>query len=399
MVDLSQTKAIQQFKELAADVRIVIVHPNYRAQHLLLSQLLQDAQSVYVRFSGEKLSQSQLREQLETALHTQVEQVSLQGVGSLFLDECDRAAPDAFDAFLPQVVSESNSSRVVVVSRVVPQCVLKDENLRASTRFVPSDDPLMLWDYAQRDNETALLEVRTFGTGHVLLDGQVVDNWDGLLPRSLFFYLVDRGMTTRNDIFATFWPDLSVREATNVFHVTKRKISEVLGTDLTVYWSGFYRISPKIYLSYDAIEFSELVQNGLIAPRDEAVSLLRQAISLYRGDFLTSLNADWVKKRRDELLQAYVEALVALARIMESTGQNREALGLNIRAAVNSPQREDLAEHIMRLYRSLGMPADALATYSRLEKELTTSLGISPTASLQELAAAIRSEVNSSSAQ
>ena len=40
---------------------------------------------------------------------------------------------------------------------------------------------------------------------------------------------------TRADIFKEFWPGLPIKSATNVFHVTKRKIGERLGCDLTSY--------------------------------------------------------------------------------------------------------------------------------------------------------------------
>jgi two-component SAPR family response regulator len=286
-------------------------------------------------------------------------------VGSLVLDECDRAAAADFDAFVPELLASFTHGRVYVVSRLVPACTVSDETVRAVARFIPADEVVLVWDYAARDQSTVLLEVRAFGSGRVLVNGRVVDSWDGLLPRSLFFYLVDRGMTTRNDIFMTFWPNLSVREATNVFHVTKRKINEVLGTDLTMYWSGFYRIAPNIQLSYDAVQLSELVQNSAIETSERAGELLAQAIALYRGNFLTSLASDWIKKRREELLQTYVEALISLARARERANAPNEALGLYLRAAAIMPEREDLASSIMSLYRSLGMPSDALAIYAR----------------------------------
>src|SRR5204863_8076031 len=139
------------------------------------------------------------------------------------------------------------------------------------------------------------------GPGQALINGKRIDQWDGLLPRSLFFYFVDRGMITRDEIFQTFWPTLSIREATNVFHVTKRKISEILGFDLTVYWSGFYRISPDIDLHYDVIKFAENVQNSVIADDDEASPLLQHAIYLYRGLFLSTIEMPWSIARRNEL--------------------------------------------------------------------------------------------------
>ncbi|MEO0563452.1 MAG: bacterial transcriptional activator domain-containing protein, partial [Chloroflexota bacterium] len=232
-----------------------------------------------------------------------------------------------------------------------------------------------------------------FGKGRVLLNGQEVTQWDGHLPRSLFFYVVDRGMTTRNDIFQVFWPDLPVREATNVFHVTKRKINEVLGVNLTSYWSGFYRISSDIDLSYDAMQFSRMVQDSAVQSDEEARRLLSRAISLYRGEFLTSLDLPWVEQRRSALLQTYGEALVAQARISQDSGESARALGLYLRSALTNPQREDLVEHIMRLYDELAMYEDALSVYERLELELDRTLNVAPAQRIQDLAASVRTKL------
>jgi DNA-binding SARP family transcriptional activator len=247
----------------------------------------------------------------------------------------------------------------------------------------------MILDYTNALNR-AVLEVRALGPGRVLINGRLVEHWDGVLPRMLFFYFIDRGMTTRDEIFQTFWPNLSTREATNVFHVTKRKISEILGADLTVYWSGFYRISPDLDLHYDVVKFAEAVQNAAVADDDEAVSLLQNAIALYNGPFLSMMEQPWVSQRRDELGASYAEALAGLARIYKKHDSRLDALGYYLRAAATSPQREDLARSIMELYRDLGRPRDALDAYRRLETELKNSLGVTPGPQTAALASEIR---------
>jgi len=390
MIHLSQEYVLQQLHDLDDDTRLVIVHPSYVQQHLLLNFLLDQADTAYVRFSGANHSESELQTELEMAVVAQGE--SLHDVKTLVLDECDRADTSAFDTFLSGLVSDGSSRRTIVLSRDVPPCVVTDDQIRSQSRFIPVDESLMLSDYVQQGDGSMLLEVRALGSGRILLNGQGVDNWDGVLPRSLFFYLVDRGMTTRSEIFDTFWPLLSTREATNVFHVTKRKISEVLGMDLTVYWSGFYRISPDIRLSYDAALFSEMIQDSAVAAPEQAKYLLERAISLYHCDFLTSVEMNWVTKRRKELLEGYGEALISLAKMVEKSGEFARALGLYLRAAVTNPQREDLARSIMLLYQELGQHEDAIATYERLETQLERSLGVSPAPQLQELLTNIRDE-------
>ena len=88
------------------------------------------------------------------------------------------------------------------------------------------------------------LEVYAFGRGHALVNGLPITNWDGALPRNLFFFFMDHPLVTRDEIFETFWPDLSVKEATNVFHVTKRKITERISM----------KISRKRQLRTDAVQ-------------------------------------------------------------------------------------------------------------------------------------------------
>lgn len=387
--DLAQ----QQLRTIDAGIRLVVIHPNYIQPHLLLAAVLPHEKTAYVRFEGHDISGAQVNAQLDSALAAQTDGAGMAAVQNIILDECDRVCTDDLDALLVSLVDQGQG-RIFVLSRTPPKCTLEQGHVRQQTAYLPVDESLMLWDYARRDEERVLLEVRALGAGRVLLNGVAVDNWDGLLPRSLFFYLVDRGMTTRNDIFETFWPNLTVREATNVFHVTKRKISEVLGVDLTMYWSGFYHIAPHIELSYDVVHFSELVQSSFVATPENAQTMLRQAIMLYRDEFLRPMDMPWVQSRRQELQQSYGEALVALARMLEKDGAKDEALGLYLRATPTNRQREDLAGLIMNLYREMGQPEDALRVYQHLEAELLHSLGVGPARQLQQLAEEIREGVS-----
>ena len=378
---------VRQLRELPAEKRIIFLHPNFKGQHLILDDFLKEA--FYVRFQGLNLDEAQLRRQMEAVLQSVTGTDKLDGkVDYVILDETDRAVPSALIRFLQVVVSELDRGRILVLGRIFPQGLLENERISSLSAFIPADPRVMLWDYAQ-NTEEVLLEVRAFGEGRVQLNGRNVENWDGALPRALFFYLVDRGMVTRAEIFQTFWSNLSTREATNVFHVTKRKISEVLGTELTLYGSGFYHISPKIQLSYDVSLFNQLVQDS--DNEDSGDENLRDAISLYRGDYLHSLKADWVLSRRESLQQSVCDALTALGRIYEERGEIEQALGCYLRSARLKPEREDSAFAIMSLYRDLQMPDDALQVYRRLAKTLRQKLKLEPSAHLQKLAADLES--------
>jgi DNA-binding SARP family transcriptional activator len=390
MGDLFYDTAARQLRSFKENIRLHVVHPNYAGQHRILEEFLKSPSTVYVRFVGQDLSRQELEEQYRIAFAAQTANNSSTPVELLILDECDRAGTNQLELFLEKVLSEMDKTQIWLLTRSVPEYIYRNPILRDQSRFVPADSSLMFEDYAQQSPDKMLLEVQSLGSGRVMLNGRLVDNWDGTLPRALFFYLVDRGMTTRSQIFDTFWPNLSTREATNVFHVTKRKISEVLGIDLTVYWSGFYHISSDIQLSYDTILFSEMITDSAVLPIEQATPLFSGAIALYQGHFLTSMDMPWVQKRREELRMSYGEVLTSLAKALEQQGEKDKALGLYVRASNTNPQREDIARSIMNIYAEMGMLADAVSTYDRLAEELDQNLGVPPSKETEVLISKIR---------
>lgn len=367
--------AAQQFSALEPHYRVVLIHPRYSEQHLLFSQFPSDCH--YVRLYGDGLTLDKLRQQVNNLKRGEL----------LVLDEADRAERGALLLFVHECLA-AGVQRIIIVARELAGDLLSDSVLREITCVVPTLDQMMLWDYCRPMHSQMLLEVRAFGAGQVHFNGRPVNTWDGVLPRALFFYLVDRGMATRNEIFDTFWPTLSRKEATNVFHVTKRKISEVLGQDLTHYSSGYYHISGQIQLQYDVRMFAEVMQNGADETDEQDADAIRQAVALYRGSYLNSLTMPWVAARAHDLSQAYCDALLNLARMSEQAGALEQALGYTIRALAESPLREDIAHQVMRLYLALDRKTDALRVYDRLHKTLDRALHIAPSDPLRELAAA-----------
>ncbi|MBN2306220.1 MAG: bacterial transcriptional activator domain-containing protein [Anaerolineae bacterium] len=407
-------QAQEQLAALPADIALAILHPDFHGQHRLFAPLLRrdGVTTLFLSVSAPGTSLANLLADLEQTFAAQLgitppnlpadpeaaatavlSLLAGQGRVNLILDAYDLVDQDELDPFIAALVRQFPvGQRLIIGARALPMTLLERSDVYGKAALLPVHPDKMLLDYVQSVEKT-VLEVRALGPGRVLINGRLIDHWDGVLPRTLFFYFVDRGMTTRDEIFQTFWPNLSTREATNVFHVTKRKISEILGADLTVYWSGFYRISPDLELHYDVIKFAEAVQNAAVASNEDAIRLLQNAIAIYNGLFLSTMTQDWAANRREELATNYAEALAGLARIYKQEGANLNALGYFLRAAAASPQREDLARAIMELYHELGKPRDALDTYERLVINLRSSLNVEPGPQTLELADMIRASL------
>lgn len=240
--------------------------------------------------------------------------------------------------------------------------------------------------------ESAHLEVYGFGSGKVFVNGTQIDSWDGPLPRNLFYYFVDHPMVTRDEIFETFWPDLPTKEATNVFHVTKRKISERLGYELTGYSGGFYRPSGQMNIHYDVMRFEEAVHESRESRQPTTPDDWYRAIRLYRSEFLHNFDMPWINQRREQLRLVYAEALIGIGRLYKATDDTDQAISFYLRALREVPQREDIHRDVMSLYEGRGERDKAVAQYRILSTTLKRTLNITPSKATRTLYAMITGE-------
>lgn len=410
MLSSSHLRIEDQFKALPKDIKLVILHPAaYNEHHHFRKFLLNTPKTIYKQLPNTSTSLLSIVEEIRQTFNQQ-SQLNIEKINPnrpadaianalnqhpnslLYLDAYDGPVIELLHDFVVDLVDLlQDGSKVILSGRQMPTNLLNLPSHQIA--LLPVDRKRLLVDYVHPEPGKSFLEVRSFGQGQVFVNGNPIIKWEGYLPRALFFFLIDRAMTTRDEIFRTFWPKLAIREATNVFHVTKRKISEILNVNLTVYGSGFYRIAPEIDLHYDVVNFQEAVQQAAIADNDEAESLYRIAIDLYREEFLSSIDADWAIRRRDEMRSTYTDALIGLARLYERRDNLSQALGLFQRASAVAPAREDLSRSIMRLYDNLGHPELGLETYHRLEEMLKRSFNVRPDPQTTQLAQQIQNNL------
>lgn len=314
----------------------------------------------------------------------------------LYIDELDRVAINqTFVDFITAAVDTlPDHMQIAVSSRLLTYNPWYDMVAKGVAVILGTSHRKNDVMFTIEDEPKPQLEVYALGRGYALVNGREITNWDGALPRNLFFYFMDNPLITRDEIFSTFWPDLTVKEATNVFHVTKRKISERIGMkideagsyELTQYTSGFYIPSGKIIRHYDASDFREAIERALIADSErEEESLYKRAIDLYKAAFLQTVNMTWVQERRDYLRQLYAQSLLGMGRICKNRKEFDRALGFFARAVREMPEREDIHREVMSMYINLGKPEEARLQYQRLEKMLHETLGINPSKETREI--------------
>ncbi|MBI5961110.1 MAG: hypothetical protein HY866_20405 [Chloroflexi bacterium] len=287
--------------------------------------------------------------------------------------EMSKAAMRFFETLPAKMPSNAH---IVLNGRLIDVQPWNDLILAGRAAVVGNESALGSGIYGDEPRQ-GQLEVFALAGGHVYIDGRPVTSWDGSLPRYLFYYFVDHTMVTRDEIFSIFWPNMPIKEATNVFHVTKRKISERLGYELTNYSSGFYIPSPRLTIHYD-VRILENAADRAIEFEEEAPSLWYQAIQLYRADFLPNVHTPWANTRREILKNKYARALIGLGRYHRGLNEPDRALGYLLRALREKPDWEDVHQDVMMIYYQMGRRDEAIAQYRQLEKSLSKMFNIKP---------------------
>lgn len=423
MLEEITNTSFEYFQKLIEEKPVILIYPQVQSRNVYLAYFMQDNNKhlVYIRPEGNDVTLSdflnsvvdELQQDLDTqplsnALKSNADPEdlakSLLTIAAtaasdnviLYIDELDRvqlgAALRQFITSLIQNLPEN--TKLVVNSRLIthePWITFVEQGQVAVFGTEHRSTDLL---FSTDESDKPQLEVYAFGRGHAVVNGQEITNWDGALPRNLFFYFVDNELVTRDQIFDMFWPALNVKEATNVFHVTKRKITECISNkvvedgnyELTQYGNGFYTPSNKVVRHYDVADFEAYIDKATVTFDDvKQAELYRRAIEIYKGAFLQTIDMPWVVERREKLQGLFIEALIGMGRIHKGLDEHDTALGYFIRALRENPNREDIHREVMELYHKLGRTDDAIEQYYFLEGQLRVTLGVPPDKLTQEL--------------
>lgn len=412
LIDLSYQTVLNQ----AANARVVLLHPHSRYRSVLVARLINDPnlKVFYYALGPDDISlhsflsgithdlanqhptfgrhinilppnDFQKPEILLDAFVRDLSELSDQPF-MLVLDEYDRSdSADDIQMFIEKLSGRlPENCRLVLNSRTLPR--LPWVSMIAQKRAVLIQDNQLITENFYNIAQTGENELQVFalGPGHILMNNQPIDTWEGHLPRLLFFFALDRPSITRSEICQAFWPELVTDQAVNVFHVTKRRLHKALDMDVLFHDEGYYRVNPELAIKYDVMEFVSTLMAGRDEHNPNRIEAWAKAIELYRGPFLQGHNDAWIEDRRRDFQAGYLEALTEMARVRLAEERPEHALALFQKALSEDNSREDIHREVMQLFARLGRRSEAAAHFQKLTEELERS-GKSPSAKTKEL--------------
>jgi DNA-binding SARP family transcriptional activator len=235
------------------------------------------------------------------------------------------------------------------------------------------------------------MDFRILGPLEVEADAQVLPI-GSRQPRALLtILLLDANrVVSRDRLMEALWGDEPPERATNALQVYVSQLRKALGADVIV-------TQPRGYLVHvadgelDLERFESLVaESRPLEPAAAAARLLREALSLWRGEPLADLAdvpyVEGERRRLEELrlgaLEARVEADLALGRHAELVPE--------LESLVREHWlRERLRGQLMLALYRCGRQADALEVYRSGRRLLDEELGLQPDDELQRLERAI----------
>ncbi|RME86400.1 MAG: DUF1670 domain-containing protein [Caldilineae bacterium] len=191
----------------------------------------------------------------------------------------------------------------------------------------------------------------------------------------------------RSRLAATFWPDLPESDA-------RRRLNQALWRARQC-WDGFFSdretiaIHPQASFWCDTVAFRRALQQAEQIGEQGRLTLLQQAVEMYRGPFLPGYYADWVLVEREYLRERYLACLETLLETKIRQGMYEEALIWAQQLLREEPLNEPINRQVMRLYALAGDRERALMQYETLRQLLAQEIGVPPSRETQELASQI----------
>lgn len=158
------------------------------------------------------------------------------------------------------------------------------------------------------------------------------------------------------------------------------QVEESAGHNWIIRKNGTYAWNTEIPLQLDLDRFEQLCKDAAAAETGDArLDLLRQALELYRGDFLPKLSMEpWVMPISAYYHQLYLDTVEQALILMEERQQWSDIADLCEKALKIEPYSEALYQHLMRCRIAMNDRAGALSAYDEMSELLFATFGVMP---------------------
>jgi ATP/maltotriose-dependent transcriptional regulator MalT len=229
------------------------------------------------------------------------------------------------------------------------------------------------------------LQIDALGASRVLQDGQIVP-WRTSQAKELFFYLLAHpDGQTKEQIGTTLWPIHSQARLSSIFRSSLFRVRKALYPEAILYEGEIYCLNPEASYQYDVAAFEESFSKAELADNlVQKAYYYRQAVALYKGEFLTDLYAEWISHFREALKARYLQALAFLAQFNLNNSNHPQAIE-HARKILAVEKHHEGAYHVLiRAYARSGQRPNAKQIYEQY-REMLSQFDLEPQMTWEDL--------------
>jgi predicted ATPase/DNA-binding SARP family transcriptional activator len=228
------------------------------------------------------------------------------------------------------------------------------------------------------------LSISVLGAPAITLDGAPVRGLVSRKAAALVYYLAATGRShTRETLAGLLWGETSETQAQKNLRDVLSNLRRLLEPYLLI-TRQTVSFAPDTAL-VDSRRFETLLEMAHQPSATEGLQLLRDAVALYRGDFLSGFSVadapmfeEWALIERERLRQLAMDALHSLAGRAAEHGAYQEGIVAATRLLALDPTREEAHRQLLLLLALSGQRGAALAQYETCRRVLNDELGLDP---------------------
>lgn len=196
---------------------------------------------------------------------------------------------------------------------------------------------------------------------------------------------------TAEELIDVFWAGESSSDPANALRNMLFKIRGLLremfpGEDnLLQTLPGCYAWNPEIRIELDAEQFEKTCLEARRSSGEKSVGLLRQAVAVYRGDFLSANDSEWAKTMRQYYRTLYLDACRALLPVLEEKEEWMEMVNVCSQAYQIDFGIEDFTAYQMQAFIAMGQPEQAIERYEAFGRRMLEEFGMPPTDRIEQI--------------
>jgi len=234
------------------------------------------------------------------------------------------------------------------------------------------------------------LDLRIYALGQAQVElGSKNIQWVTAQSRDIFFCLLQHSQGLRKEeLGGIFWPEHSPQKLDAILRSNLYRLRRTIFRESIVFEDGLYRFNWKSNHWFDVKVFEKLLDQAGQMPdvaKKKKCALLEEALSLYKGDYVSGVYADWCVAERDRLRGRYLTALEELARLKADQGELQRAIELYQSLLAQDQYYEAAHRELMRCYYRLGDRASAIRQYQTCARILREEMGLNPMPETEKL--------------